>query len=98
MKLFYHQNYPMPEPPEEDLTTPSLQDDIKKTRLALEIAEAGFDHAIDVDMIDSYIYQINALQKRYRYLLDQYAQESVVTHSPSHTKTAIRTRISHVFS
>ena len=34
----------------------------------LEIAYAGFDNAIEEDLIDSYIFEINALQKRYNHL------------------------------
>ena len=54
----------------------TLQDSIEKTRRALDIAYAGFDNAIDADMIDSYIYEVNAIMKRYRYLLQRAAEQS----------------------
>lgn len=68
MKIIFSQKFDTPEKMEEDLTLPTLQDDIKKTRQALEIAYAGFDNATDTDMIDCYIYEINALLKRYKHL------------------------------
>lgn len=45
--------------------------DIAKTKAALEIAYAGFDNAIDPDLIDCYIYEVNSVLKRYKYLLGQ---------------------------
>ena len=48
-----------------------LLDDIKKTQTALEIAYLGFDNAIDPDLIDCYIYEINSVLKRYRFLIQQ---------------------------
>lgn len=68
MKIIFSQKFETPEDPQEDLVLPTLQDDIKKTRKALEIAYAGFDNATDADMIDCYIYEINALLKRYKHL------------------------------
>jgi len=68
MKFFYHQKCRITPDTEEDLTPPSLQADIEKTRIALEIAYAGFDNATDEDMIDCYIYEINSLLKRYKHL------------------------------
>ena len=46
----------------------SILNDIAKTRFALETAYAGFDNATDPDLIDCYIYEVNAIQKRYKYL------------------------------
>ncbi len=47
----------------------SLMLDLQKTRWELENAYAGFDYATDPDLIDCYIYEQNAVLKRYRYLL-----------------------------
>jgi len=49
----------------------SILDDISKTRFALENAYAGFDYALDPDLIDCYIYEVNSLMKRYKFLLEQ---------------------------
>jgi len=97
VKVFFHQGFTTSEGIEEDLTPFNLKDSIQKTRQALEIAYAGFDNAIEEDLIDSYIFEINALQKRYNHLIDladtkAFQEEPVLyQHSP------IRALVSHVF-
>ena len=49
----------------------ALLSEIKKTRLALESAYSNFENVIDPDLIDCYIYEVNAIQKRYKFLLKQ---------------------------
>lgn len=51
----------------------SLMLELQKTRCELEDAYAGFDYVTEPDLIDCYIYQLNAVMKRYRYLLQQAA-------------------------
>lgn len=51
----------------------SLRLDLKLAKWELENAYAGFDYATDPDLIDCYIYKLNAAMKRYRYLLNKYA-------------------------
>ena len=53
--------------PKED----RLIKEINKTKLALEAAYSQFEYVVDPDLIDSCIYELNAIQKRYRYLLKQ---------------------------
>lgn len=52
-------------------TKENLLEDLKKTRYALEVAYSGFDNVTDPDLIDSYIYQVNAILKRYKFLLEK---------------------------
>ena len=75
MKVFFSQRYKTVQTSEENLTPPTILDDIEKTRIALEVAYAGFDNATDEDMIDCYIYEINALLKRYKHLSALAAKE-----------------------
>lgn len=49
----------------------SLLDDIEKTKEALRLAYNGLDNAIDPDLIDCYIYEVNSELMRYRFLLNQ---------------------------
>ena len=49
----------------------ALLSEIKKTKLALESAYSNFENVIDPDLIDCYIYEVNAIQKRYKILLKQ---------------------------
>jgi hypothetical protein len=70
MKMFYKQSFSTPVTIGEEYTSLDLKDSIQKTRTALDIAYAGFDNAVDAELIDSYIYEIIALQKKYSYLVE----------------------------
>lgn len=54
-----------------------LMDDITKTRQAREIAYINFQNASDPDLIDCYIYEINSVDLRYKYLINQIRKLSV---------------------
>lgn len=96
MKAFYSQKFRMPPTAEEDFGLPSLKEDMEKTRIALEIAYAGFDNAIDEDMIDCYIYEINALLKRYKHLSDLAAREPAPALQQA-SLSPVKALVSHVF-
>lgn len=51
-----------------------LTDSLKETRAALCRAYDGFNRAGDPDLVESYVFEINALQRRYSYLLRQVRQ------------------------
>lgn len=51
-----------------------LTDSLRETRAALCRAYDGFNRAADKDLVESYVYEINALQRRYSYLLRQVRQ------------------------
>ena len=53
--------------PKEDF----LLKEINKTKMALEAAYSQFEYVVDPDLIDSCIYELNAIQNRYKYLLKQ---------------------------
>ena len=46
-----------------------LLSEIEKTKLAMETAYCNFENALEPELIDSYIYELNAAQERYRYLI-----------------------------
>lgn len=106
MKTYFTQSYHTSDNMDIQCCVPTLREDLEKTRIALEIAYAGFDNAVEPDMIDCYIYEINALLKRYRHLsalsADEYASEKtpapvsrlrvLYEHSPIHAL------VSHVLS
>ena len=50
-----------------------ILEDLEKTKYELETAYLGFDNVTDPDLIDCYIYEVNSVMKRYRYLLNQAA-------------------------
>lgn len=98
MKIFFHQNHETPDTLEEDFVLPTLRDDIEKTRKALEIAYAGFDNAIDDDMIDCYIFQINSLLKRYSHLAALAGSRQEAFQDNLYQQSPIRALVGHVFS
>lgn len=51
----------------------TIQEELEQSRFALEIAYSNFDNVTDPDLIDCYIYEVNAVMKRYKYLLEQAA-------------------------
>lgn len=60
-----------------------LLDDLKRTKSDLEQAYSNFENVIDPDLIDSCIYQVNATQLRYKFLLGRVKQiEDSYTKNP----------------
>lgn len=53
--------------------------DISQTKAALENAYLGFENAVDPDLIDCYIYEVNSVLKRYKYLLGQMEKLNRIT-------------------
>lgn len=54
-----------------ELSREQLLSDLKMTKTELEDAYTNFENAVDPDLVDSCIYQVNAVQKRYHFLLKQ---------------------------
>lgn len=98
MKMYFSQRNGTDSMTEEDYSPVTLKESIKKTRQALDIAYAGFDNAVDNDLIDSYIYEINSLQKRYKHLTDLAALETVPEEETLYKHSPVRALISHVLS
>ena len=48
-----------------------LLKELEKTKLAIDTAYSNFENVIEPELIDSYIYELNAAQERYKYLLRQ---------------------------
>ena len=97
MKIFFSQVNTNSEMIEEDLAPLDLKESIRKTRQALDIAYAGFDNALESDLIDSYIYEINALQKRYQHLTELAALQPADREKTLYQHSPIRALVSHVF-
>ncbi len=49
-----------------------LMDGLSQTRALINQAYGGFNTTCDSDLIESYVYEINALQARYNYLLRRF--------------------------
>ena len=98
MKMFFSQKLNEDNSAEEDYSPITLKDSIERTRRALDLAYAGFDNAVEQDLIDSYICEIYALQKRYKYLLSQAAESDIAEIDASDVHSPIRALVSHVLS
>ena len=62
-----HRLFPRLGPRDEERR--ALMDSLSRTRTQIQQAYGGFNAASDGDLIESYVFEINALQARYNYLL-----------------------------
>ena len=76
MRMIFRQSPCVPEENEiiVDRQKMTLREELLLARNALENAYAGFDNATDPDLIDCYIYELNAVMKRYKDLLQKAAE------------------------
>ena len=50
----------------------NLRDEIEKTRSTIDSVRNHFEQEVDPTLIDCYIYEMNAAQLRYQFLLRQF--------------------------
>lgn len=55
----------------------NLLSDLAKTKNDLDIAYSNFENVIDPDLIDSCIYELNAVQKKYKFLYERVKQHEL---------------------
>lgn len=48
--------------------------DMEAAKYALDNAYSNFENVVDPDLIDSWIFEMNAMQKRYKFLLARIKQ------------------------
>lgn len=53
------------------LTREELLHEIEDIKRSLATAHSNFEYACDPDLVDSCIYEVNAIQHRYKYLLKE---------------------------
>lgn len=61
--------FPGRRPGPEEVERRGLLESLEHTRVLIAQAYAGFNATRDADLIESYVFEINALQSRYGYLL-----------------------------
>lgn len=76
MRVLFHQQPCVPAETDSivDGQKLTIQEELAQSRFALEVAYSNFDNVTDPDLIDCYIYEVNAVMKRYKYLLEQAAE------------------------
>lgn len=85
MKMFFSQSSRVNRTlTEMEIERNALLSDLEKTKKALEIAYAGFDNVTEPDLIDCYIYEVNSVMKRYKFLLEQAAALSLLPEESMH--------------
>lgn len=80
MKMFFHQSSNGTTQADiiVDCQKLTIREELAQTRYALEIAYSNFDNVTDPDLIDCYIYEVNATLKRYKYLIEQAAEMNLL--------------------
>lgn len=52
---------------------------IEKVKRALEAAYANFNFVTEPDLVDSYIYEVKAMQLKYQYLIQQAKELGIIS-------------------
>lgn len=60
-----------------------LLDDLARTKSDLDSAYANFENVVDPDLIDASIYEVKAVQMRYKFLLSCVKEENLHQVCPS---------------
>ncbi len=63
---------------------PGLLRQLEETKRQLDMAYAGFNQSTDPDLIEFYLYQVNALRARHTYLLRQIKTLTTPQPAPEH--------------
>ncbi len=85
MKMFFSQSSQTNRTlSEREIERNALLSDLEKTKKALEIAYAGFDNVTEPDLIDCYIYEVNSVLKRYKFLMEQAAHLNMLPEEKEH--------------
>ena len=53
----------------QNLEALNIYDEISRIKEVIDTAYSNFQYAVDPDLIDCYIYEVNAAWKKYQYLL-----------------------------
>lgn len=71
MKFFFRKNA------EESPKTPTLLEEIERSKGAIDSARNHFEQVVDPTLIDCYIYELNAAQLRYQFLLRRFKNQEI---------------------
>lgn len=58
----------------QNIAYDQLLEDMEAAKYALDNAYSNFENVVDPDLIDSWIFEVNAMQKRYKFLLKRVKQ------------------------
>ena len=78
MKLFFSQSNYDHTINQEQFGIPNVLDDLRRTLSELETAYARLNYVTDEDLIECYIYEVNSLLKRYKYLKEEAVRQGAL--------------------
>ena len=55
-----------------------LLDELRETKNALDTAYANLSYVVEPELIDCYIYELNAIQLRYKFILSQVKKNEIM--------------------
>lgn len=55
---------------QEEIRKQQLMDDLERMQQELQWAYNNLSYVVEPDLIDSYIFQVNAIQKKYKFVLN----------------------------
>ena len=55
-----------------------LLEDLRETKNALDTAYANLSYVVEPELIDCYIYELNAIQLRYKFILSQVKKNEIL--------------------
>lgn len=56
---------------EDDIRQEELKRELSQVQDAMELAYQNLSNVVDPDLIDCYIFELNAIQKKYKFILKQ---------------------------
>jgi len=70
-----------------------LLEDLDKAKVDLDSAYANLANVLDQDLIDCYIYEVNSVLKRYKFLLEQAAKINLLPEEKLNSESPINALI-----
>ena len=71
----------------------ALRREIEQTRHRIDSARNHFEQVVDPTLIDCYIYEVNSVLKRYKFLLEQAAKMNLLPEEELHAESPVNALI-----
>lgn len=80
-----------PKAPTNDSAYHQILEDIEQTKFALERAYTGLDSVLEPELIDAYIFELNAVHIRYQFLIKEAASHNLLPQNYLNQESSIVT-------
>lgn len=61
----------------EEIKKEELKQELEQVQTEMEMAYSNLSNVVDPDLIDCYIFELNAIQKKYKFILKQVKDQCV---------------------